>query len=247
VIDVAFTRAELRRADVIVVIDVLRATSTVAQALASGYGSVLCVDSVERARTLRGWGTLLGGEVACVMPPDFDVGNSPLDVLHPHGERLVLATTNGAPAIVAATRCAPTVLLAAVLNLAAVASVLEEPASAASRDVQLVCSGTGGIPALEDVYLAGRLCAQLPGPRTDAARIAEALAGEHASARAALGAGTHAGVLTRAGMAADLDACAQESVLEAVPIVAGTTAGVATVVDAEGTVGEVCAADRVPS
>ena len=68
-IDVAFTRADLRPADVAVVIDVLRATSTATQALAAGYRSVLCVESVEVALTLRGPGRVLAGERRCVRPP----------------------------------------------------------------------------------------------------------------------------------------------------------------------------------
>ncbi|MDQ6854474.1 MAG: 2-phosphosulfolactate phosphatase [Actinomycetota bacterium] len=52
-IDVAVTRAELRSAGVAVVIDVLRATSTITQALAAGYGRVLCAESFARASSLR--------------------------------------------------------------------------------------------------------------------------------------------------------------------------------------------------
>ena len=51
-IDVAFTSADARAADVAVVVDVLRATSTATQALAAGYRSVICVESIERARAL---------------------------------------------------------------------------------------------------------------------------------------------------------------------------------------------------
>src|SRR5436305_8610882 len=126
VIDVAFTPAGLRPAGVAVVIDVLRATSTAAQALASGYRSVACADSLARARLLRGPGRTLAGEHECLKPPGFDLGNSPAGVLHP-GEscELVLATTNGAPAIVAAAEVAGEVLLACLLNLDAVAAALD--------------------------------------------------------------------------------------------------------------------------
>jgi len=102
VIDVAFTRAELRSADVAVVIDVLRATSTITQALAVGYRSVLCVDTVPHAARLRAAGRVIAGEQHCMTPLGFDQGNSPLEAMSPLGEELVLATTNGAPTIVGA-------------------------------------------------------------------------------------------------------------------------------------------------
>jgi phosphosulfolactate phosphohydrolase-like enzyme len=61
VIDVALTGDALRTADVAIVIDVLRATSTAAQALGAGYRRVLCVGSIERARELRADGRVLAG------------------------------------------------------------------------------------------------------------------------------------------------------------------------------------------
>jgi 2-phosphosulfolactate phosphatase len=240
-LDVALTPAGLRRCDVAVVVDVLRATSTITQALASGYRSVQCADSIDRARELRGADCALAGEQRCVKPQDFDLDNSPVEATRCYADRLVLATTNGAPAIVAATRLAPTVLLASVLNLRAVLGVLRDR-DWPERDVQVVCSGTGGAPALEDAYLAGRLCARLPGPRSDAARLAQALAAAHPSAGAALACGAHAATLRAAGLEDDIAFCARESVLDVVPLVVATTAGAATVVDlraAAGTVGDV--------
>ena len=67
------------------------------------------------------------------------------------------------------------VLLACVLNLEAVLAVVTEPPGVEGLDLLIVCSGTAGAPALEDTYLAGLLCAALPGPRTDAALVAEAV------------------------------------------------------------------------
>src|SRR5262245_16766800 len=99
-IDVAFTPASAREADVTVVIDALRATSTISEALAGGYRQVRCVATLERALGLAGEGRVLAGERRCVRPPGFDLGNSPAEVRVPRGKELVLATTNGAPAIV---------------------------------------------------------------------------------------------------------------------------------------------------
>ena len=116
-IDVALTRADLRPAQLAVVIDVLRATSTATQALASGYRRVLVAESIERALELRRPGRVLAGERQGVKPPGFDQGNSPAEATEPRGDDLVLATTNGGPTIVAATRDASEVVLACMLNL----------------------------------------------------------------------------------------------------------------------------------
>ena len=70
----------------------------------------------------------------------------------------MLATTNGAPAIVASAAIADEVLVASLLNLDA---VLASPPRV--DDVLLVCAGTDGRPSIEDVYLAGRLSAALEG------------------------------------------------------------------------------------
>ncbi|HEY0279389.1 MAG TPA: 2-phosphosulfolactate phosphatase [Solirubrobacterales bacterium] len=227
-IDVAFTRSEIRPARVAVVIDVLRATSTATQALACGYERVLCAESIERAGELRGEGRVLAGERHCVMPEGFDQGNSPRETLAPGGEELVLATTNGAPAIVAAAAVAEEVLLGCLLNLAAVLSGLRERVDPMTDDVQLVCSGTDGAPALEDIYAAGLISAALPGPRSDSALVCEAAARAYPTPVEALAASADATVLRAAGLDADIAHCAAVSRLDCLPTVTDVAAGVAT-------------------
>ncbi|MDQ6806710.1 MAG: 2-phosphosulfolactate phosphatase [Actinomycetota bacterium] len=226
-IDVAFTPAEAKAADVAVVIDVLRATTTATQALASGYRRVLCVDSLERALRMRARGRRLAGEQHGKMPAGFDLGNSPGDVARDPAEELVLATTNGAPTIVEASNQAPLVLLACLMNLEAVRSEL------AGGNIQIVCSGTDGAIALEDVYVAGRLCAGLTGERTDAALAAEAVARAHPSAYDVLAASANAQALIEADLGDDIEYCARESVLDVVPRVERTKPGLAIVVAGE--------------
>ncbi|TML47408.1 MAG: 2-phosphosulfolactate phosphatase, partial [Actinobacteria bacterium] len=87
-IDVAFTPAEAAAAPTGIVVDVIRATSTICQALASGYARVFCTSEVDEARTLRaelGDG-VLGGERKNVRIDGFDLGNSPREYLEPLGE-----------------------------------------------------------------------------------------------------------------------------------------------------------------
>ena len=81
----------------------------------------------------------------------------------------------------------------------------------------LVCAGTDGRVSIEDVYLAGRLSAALDGPRSDAARIAEAVAASYSTARDALEASAGAIGLRREGLESDIAFCSQESIVDAVP------------------------------
>jgi len=222
-IDVAFTRAEARPADVTIVIDVLRATSTIVQALHAGYRRVRCADGLDRARGLAAPGRVLAGERHCVRPPGFDLGNSPADTIPPRGDELVLATTTGAPAIVRAAELSPVVLIACLLNLDAAIDAI------AGEDVQLLCSGTDGRPALEDVYVAGRIAARLDGPLSDAALVARAVAHAYPANRDALAGSADAVVLVAAGLEADVEWCARESVVPVVPRLCATEQGVATV------------------
>jgi 2-phosphosulfolactate phosphatase len=206
---------------VAVVVDVLRATSTVVQALAAGYRRVLCCETLAQARALRSPERLLAAERGCVRPPGFDAGNSPAALRTAEREELVLTTTNGCPAIIAAARRADEVLLACLLNLDAVVRRLPVD------DVLIVCSGTDGRFALEDAYVAGRLVERLPGPRSDAARAAERLAGTFATPFEALALSADSERLRDVGLEADIDFCARESTIEIVPRLVEAAGGVA--------------------
>jgi 2-phosphosulfolactate phosphatase len=227
-IDVTFLGTAVRPAGTAVVIDVLRATSTITLAMASGYERVLVAGSIDEARELRGPGRVLAGEVRCARAPGFDLGNSPEETLEPRGRELVLATTNGAPTIVASAAVADEVLAASLLNLDAVLAQLAD-----AGDVLLVCAGTEGRVSIEDVYLAGRLSAALDGPRSDAARIAEAVAASYPTAREALEASAGAIGLRREGLESDIAFCAQESIVDVVPRLAEMVGAVAVLTRAE--------------
>jgi len=224
-IDVAFTGAQVQPADTAVVIDVLRATSTIGLALASGYERVLVAGSLEQAQALRAPGRVLAGERRCERPEGFDLGNSPEETLSPRGPELVLATTNGAPAILAAAAAATEVYAASLLNLDAMLALL----SALDGDILLVCAGTDGSATIEDTYLAGMLSAALDGPRSDAAQIAEAVAAAYPRPLDALDASIGAHNLRAVGLDADIAFCAQESIISVVPRLSTTSGDVAVV------------------
>lgn len=204
-------------------VDVLRATTTVAAALAAGHERVLCCQDVETAERLRQPGRLLAGERECVAIPGFDRGNSPLGFEDTGTGDIVLSTTNGSRAIVAAAERSSDVVLASLANLDAVLADLS------SDDVAVVCAGTDGGMAIEDVYLAGLIVSRLEGEKTDAALIAAHMAASFADHGEALNAGSNARVLRETDQEADIEYCIRESILDVVPRVTETAPGVATV------------------
>ena len=147
-VDVAFTPDVAAAAPTGVVVDVIRATSTICQALDSGYERVLCAAEVEDARRLRDEleGVTLGGERLGVRIDGFDLGNSPQEYLEPRSPVLSMSTTNGTRAIVAAVERCDRVLVASLLNLDAVVAAAAEP----GEDVVVVCAGVKGAFALDD-------------------------------------------------------------------------------------------------
>jgi 2-phosphosulfolactate phosphatase len=213
-VNVAFTPAEAAPASVGVVVDVLRATSTIAQALASGYDRVLCCAEIDEARALRAElpDSLLGGERLAIRVEGFDVGASPREFLEARARTLILSTTNGTRAILETARRCERVLLGSLLNLSAVAR------AAADADVAIVCAGFQGGFALDDVYCAGRIVQLLDGERTHAATATELLARAFPRALDGLNARTYG----PPGLEDDIAYCAQEDLLDVVPELTGT-------------------------
>jgi 2-phosphosulfolactate phosphatase len=211
-IHVAFTPAEATRAPTGIVVDVLRATSSIAQALAGGYQRVLCCSEIDEARALRAEipDSVLAGERLAGPIPGFDLGNSPREFVEPRGETLILTTTNGTRAIVAAAADCEVVLVGSLLNLGAVAGAAREHGD----DVEIVCAGVEGRFTLDDAYCAGRIAELVEGERTDSAEAAVRIARSFASAEEGLRASRnpHEFVVEH-----DLEWCARESVLEVVP------------------------------
>ncbi len=223
-VHVAFTPAEAAAAPTGIVIDVLRATSTIAQALSVGYRRVLCVAELEHARKLRAElpESIVGGERDAIKIEGFDVGASPREFLKSRAETLILSTTNGTRTIVtAAERCAE-VLLGSLLNLAAVAAAARER----GEDVAILCAGYKGAFALDDAYCAGRVVQLLDAERTDAAVAAEVIARAYPDALTGLNARTYG----PPGLEEDIAFCARESVLEVVPRFAGMQGPAAEIV-----------------
>jgi 2-phosphosulfolactate phosphatase len=212
-IDVAFTPVEAAPAPIGVVVDVLRATSTIAQALASGYRRVLCCAEIEDALALRAQipDSLVGGERKALQVEGFDVGASPREFLEPRANTLILSTTNGTRAILETAQRCEEVVLGSMLNLEAVAR------AAVDRDAVVVCAGFQGAFALDDAYCAGRIVKLLDGERTDAAIASELIARAFPTALAGFNARTYG----PPGLEEDIAFCARENVLDVVPRLTG--------------------------
>ena len=212
-IDVAFTPVETAPAPIGLVVDVLRATSTIAQALASGYRRVLCCAEIEDALALRAQipDSLVGGERKAVQVEGFDVGASPREFLEPQADTLILSTTNGTRAILETAQRCEEVVLGSMLNLEAVAR------ASVDRDAVVVCAGFQGAFALDDAYCAGRIVQLVDGERTDAAIASELIARAFPTALEGFNARTYG----PPGLEEDIAFCARENVLEVVPRLTG--------------------------
>ena len=218
-VHVAFTPDEAAAAPTGVVIDVIRATSTICQALDAGYERVLCAAEVEDARALGSDEVTLGGERLGVRIEGFDLGNSPREYLEPRTPGVALSTTNGTRAIVTAAARCERVLIASLLNLDAVTKA----AAAHGEDVAVFCAGVKGAFALDDAYVAGRIVEGLGTERSDAAEAALRVARSYATAEEAFRASRSGRDLIESGpvLEADIPWCAREGVLEVVPRLVG--------------------------
>jgi 2-phosphosulfolactate phosphatase len=221
-VHVAFTSSEAATAELGIVVDVVRATSSIAQALASGYRRVLCCAEVEQARALRASleDAVVGGERDAVRIEGFDLGASPRELLEPRAATLILSTTNGTRAILAAAERCDEVVLGSLLNLDAVVR-----AAGGADEVAILCAGYKGGFAFDDAYCAGRIVAALDGERTDAAIAAALLAQAFPRALDGLNARTYG----PPGLEADIEWCARESVLDVVPRLARVVEGAAEI------------------
>ena len=143
----------------VVVIDVLRATTTVCHALAAGAACVVPCLEIDEARakasSLRG--ALLGGERGGRKIEGFDFGNSPSEYTAERvgGKNVVFTTTNGTRALLRAA-AADEILLGAFVNLSTVVAAL-----AGCERVDLLCAGTNGVITAEDALFAGAVADRL--------------------------------------------------------------------------------------
>jgi 2-phosphosulfolactate phosphatase len=235
-LDVFFDPVGVNPAEVqgrsVVVVDILRATTTIVVALDHGARAVLPAGSTEEAirisQNLERDDVVLAGERKSVRIPGFALGNSPGEFTAEavQGKTIVLTTTNGTPALIA-VQGAREVIVAAAVNFGVVAqkcrAVLEQ-----HGELMILCAGRERQFALEDAFAAGRLAKVLlpeGGLRrltvNDGALAALELA-RHFGERwlRALKASTHVRELTELGFRDDLLVCAEENTHPILPLYA---------------------------
>lgn len=229
-LDVFFTPLGLNAGDLngraVVVIDALRATTTIITAIAHGAKAVVPAATSEEAvrltANLEREGIVLAGERRLQKIEGFALGNSPREMTPETvgGKTVFLATTNGTPALVAVQGSEP-VLVGAAVNFAALA----ERARAlfqARQDLAVVCAGRERRFALEDAYTAGRLIrAVKKGARkvalNDAAQVASDLVAKYRSWSHAFEASEAARLLAEVELGDDVAFAARPDRFDVVP------------------------------
>jgi 2-phosphosulfolactate phosphatase len=145
---------------IVVVVDILRATSCMTTAFANGISSIIPVATVEECMYYKQQGYLAAAERDGKTAEGFDLGNSPFSYMDASfkGKTLVVTTTNGTLAITK-SRSATQVLIGAFLNKTAMMNYLRYQ----NRDVLVLCSGWRGTFNMEDTLYAGALVSGLEG------------------------------------------------------------------------------------
>lgn len=143
---------------VVVVVDILRATSCMTTAIAHGVKSIIPVASLEECDKLKAKGCLAAAERDGKIAEGFDLGNSPFSYMDEsiNGKELAVTTTNGTLAIKKSEK-AVKVLIGSFLNL----SILSEYLMQQPHDILIVCAGWKGKVNLEDSLFAGALVDRL--------------------------------------------------------------------------------------
>ena len=237
-VEVHFTPAARPKpqGNVCVVIDALRATSTLTTMFAMGVEAVLVVASLAAARRdakqRSGW--LLCGEKRSLPPQGFDYGNSPAEysTLDLRGRSAVFVTTNGTRALIRAAGCS-VVFAGSMLNVSRVARAALTEATRRNQAVLIQCAGDLGGRAfdLEDAFCAGAIVDAVVRARrktelNDEAEVARRLFDSYGgSASEAFQQARHGVGLTAAGLGADVEFCAQRDRYQAVPRLERTPGG----------------------
>jgi 2-phosphosulfolactate phosphatase len=231
-LDVFFAAQPLTPAEVagrvVAVIDVLRASTTVAVALHNGAKYIIPFDSheeaVTRSKSFERSHVKLAGERKMLAIPGFDLGNSPREFTPDavEGKTILLATTNGTRALVG-LQGARDVVVASYVNFSAVLAMLRA-AGRSGTDISIICAGRERQFSLEDAACAGRyvrhIAKRLPNTAlNDAAKASSMIDRRYGDSLDRLFAeSSHGRALVEAGFAEDLVVCAAVDAFPVVPI-----------------------------
>jgi 2-phosphosulfolactate phosphatase len=207
----------------VVVIDVLRASSSIVAAIESGADRIIPISDIETAsrlvRPAERDKKLLAGERRCLPVAGFDLSNSPGDFTpgRVRGKTVVMTTTNGTRAFAVSAK-AGRVVVCALTNLHAVAAAVR-----GERELVVLCCGSEGSIAAEDLLCGGLLLGSLEGvgfeePLSDAARIARAMADRFGGdVEGFLRSSDDGRLLVSLGLAHDVAFCSRVGVSASVP------------------------------
>jgi 2-phosphosulfolactate phosphatase len=232
-IDVFFGSAGLTASDaggrVVVVIDVLRASTSIATALANGARAVIPVESAEevvnRARGFDRAEVKLAGERQMRPIPGFDLGNSPREFTREtvEGKTVLLSTTNGTAAIASLQGPPRDVVIGSYVNFSAVLAMLRA-ALRGGTDIAILCAGRDKQFSLEDAACAGRYVHHAMRRRADVTVNDAAFASMLIDRRYSdnlmrlFSASAHGRALSEAGYGEDLADCAAIDSYPIIPI-----------------------------
>ena len=230
-LDVFMSPGEIAAGDmqgrVVAVIDVLRASTSIAVALANGARTVVPVEDVDeamtRAKQFERGEVILAGERKMTAISGFDMGNSPLEFTSDAvgGRTVLITTTNGTRALMG-LQGARDIVVASYVNHTAATAMLR--AAARSTDISIVCAGDEGHFSLEDAACAGRYVRSIMQPSaditaSDAARACALIDRKYGdNIEKIFKDSTHGQALAEAGFGGDLVACAQLDSHPVVPI-----------------------------
>lgn len=204
---------------IVVIVDILRATSCITTGLAHGVRSITPYESLEECRSMKQKGYYIAGERGGRKVNGFDIGNSPYSYMEPHlkDQKIAITTTNGTRAI-EKSNDAEKIIIGAFLNLSAVENYLRLQES----DVVILCAGWKGHINLEDSLYAGALALTLESEfhyTDDAVLVAKALYKEmkggmlHAIQNA-----SHAKRLKKFNVIKDIEFCLTHDRYDVVPV-----------------------------
>ena len=180
-LDVFFTPTQVKPGDttgrLVIIVDVLRASTTVATALGNGARTVLPLEGADevivRSNEFARSQIILAGEQKMQPIAGFDLGNSPQDFTKAavEGKTILITTTNGTRALLG-VQGARDIVIASYVNFTAVLTMMKVAASS-NTDIAIICAGEEGSFTLEDAACAGRYVRAIP-KRADSVQVNDA-------------------------------------------------------------------------
>ena len=199
--------------DVTIVVDALRASTTIITAL-ENFQTIIPVKNIEDATKLASkYFSVLAGERGGASVKGFDTGNSPVEIQNFSGEVLVLTTTNGTRIL---EGLKSKVLVGSFVNAKAVA---EKAIDIAENHIEVIMAGVNGRFAIEDFLGAGEIISNLQDQELDELALASVLASQNKKAvNEAVKNSKSAQGLYELGLGEDVDFCLKRNLYDTVPV-----------------------------